>query len=167
MTPARSDGVHRTSNACTDARLLPVVDTLGWVYGSFRTGSALLASDSAYQGKTLQRGPDLALSGALLVLYAASAGYGFSSAAECEQVRESEESAPPRCRRSRALAPPDAPSSEDAPPAAAAPADGGLDVDAASPADGGESVGVPILPAPPAVVPRPAPPAIPQRGADP
>ncbi len=163
MKPVRTDGVHKTSDDCTDSRTGPVVDMLGWAYASFRVGSALLATDSDYQGKTLQRAPDLALSGTLLALYAISAGYGFRSATECEQVRESEKNAPPPRRRSRDGAPsPDAPSRGDAPPDEDDSADGGVDVGVTSRVDGG--AGARILPAPPAVAPRPAPPASAQPG---
>ncbi len=161
MKPVRTDGVHKTSDNCTDFRTGPVIDTLAWAYASFRVGSALLASSSDYQGKTLQRAPDLALSGTLMALYAISAGYGFQSATECEQVRESEKNAPSRRRRSRDSAPPPyAPSFGDAPPDQDDSADGGAGV--TSRVDGGADAL--IQPAPPAVVPRPAPPAFSRPG---
>ena len=72
---------------CTTSKAAPVVDTVIAGLEAVRTGIALAASDSDYNGVPISRGTDIGLGLGLFALYGASAAYGYVVTGNCKDAR--------------------------------------------------------------------------------
>jgi hypothetical protein len=68
---------------CTSGKAAPIIDTIVGAYQVVRTGYALSAEESDYDGYPLSRGADIGFGVGLTALFLGSAIYGYSETGAC------------------------------------------------------------------------------------
>lgn len=117
--PDHPERVSRQSELrCTTSKAAPIIDTVIAGYQVIRTGAAVAASDSTYDGAPISRGADIGLGLGFMALFGASAAYGYVVTGDCKDAKArqgtSEDTLPPPAYGPREQevwsTPPDAPS---------------------------------------------------------
>lgn len=75
---------------CSTSRVAPVLDSIFAGLEVARVGIDAASSDAQFQGAPINRGTDIALGAAFGVLFAVSAGYGFTTTDRCSRALHGE-----------------------------------------------------------------------------
>src|SRR6478736_3552131 len=73
---------------CTTSKAAPIVDTVIAGLEAVRTGYAVAAPDSVYEGAPISRGVDIGFGLGFLALFGASAIYGYYVTGECSKLHQ-------------------------------------------------------------------------------